>query len=329
MKREFTYTDFDREIWDKEFEDFVPQKIYDMHTHLWTESGQEKMPENNSPLRYDAPFAKLKEWSCKIFPNRECHFFCLGSPIENMDVEKHNQWLSEEMKNDPESISAMIVTPQTNDNHLVHGFSELNFDGVKPYRVFAPDPKSARISDYLPEAQLEIINQYKKAVMLHLSMPDGADNPKNLADLKLYTKKYPDIKWVLAHCARAFNSMFIEKAIHTLKDIPNIWYDTSAVNDLYTHVLLLRHENIKRIMFGSDNIVAGSVRGKYITRARSWEFYDKEKNLDYCDSRLTLVIYEQLLQQKRAFDILELNKTDINRVFCENAANFIKLLRDH
>ena len=28
-------TDFDREIWREELEDFVPAKIFDAHTHLW------------------------------------------------------------------------------------------------------------------------------------------------------------------------------------------------------------------------------------------------------------------------------------------------------
>ena len=198
---------------------------------------------------------------------------------------------------------------------------------MKPYRLFAPDPRCARIRDFLPEPLLEVINEYGRAVTLHLSMPDGADSPQNLADLKYLTKKYPNIKWILAHCARAFNSIFLEKSIHILKHLPNIYYDTSAVNDLYTHYLLLKHESIDRIMFGSDNVAAGCDRGKYITYGRAWQFYPGVEQLEHCDGRATLVVYEQLLQQKRAADILELSNNAINKLFCKNAESLINNLK--
>ena len=35
---EFEYLDFDREIWEKELEDFVPPIVYDMHSHIWSET---------------------------------------------------------------------------------------------------------------------------------------------------------------------------------------------------------------------------------------------------------------------------------------------------
>ena len=35
---EFNYLPFDRDIWNKELEAFVPDVIYDMHTHMWSET---------------------------------------------------------------------------------------------------------------------------------------------------------------------------------------------------------------------------------------------------------------------------------------------------
>ena len=157
-------------------------------------------------------------------------------------------------------------------------------------------------------------------------MPDGANSPQNITDLKYLTKKYPNVKWILAHCARAFNSTFLERSIHILKHLPNIYYDTSAVNDLYTHYLLLKHESINRIMFGSDNVAAGCARGKYITYGRAWQFYPGAEQLEHCDGRATLVVYEQLLQQKRAADILELSSDAINKLFWKNAESLINNL---
>ncbi|MFA7186491.1 MAG: amidohydrolase family protein, partial [Victivallales bacterium] len=307
MKRKLTYNDFDREFWERELENFVPRKIYDIHTHLWTENGQEHLPPADTILRTEINFFGLRRWSAQLFPGRECRFLVMGTPIPGMDTAKHNRWLAKEIAADRASAAAMVVTPATTQEELSSGFEKDNFCAVKPYRIFAADPKYARIVDFLPEPLLEVINKHKKAVILHLSMPDGADSPQNIEDLRYLTGKYPNVKWVLAHCARAFNSIFLEKAIHILKHLPNIYYDTSAVNDLYTHYLLLKHEAPERIMFGSDNVAAGCDRGKYITYAGAWQFYPGAERLEHCDARATLVVYEQLVQQKRAADMLGLS----------------------
>ncbi|MDD5728253.1 MAG: amidohydrolase family protein [Victivallales bacterium] len=327
MNKLLIYNDFDREFWNRELEAFVPRKIYDMHTHLWTESGQEHLPPAvGGGLRTENGLQALKNWSAQLFPDRECHFLALGTPIPGMNVAAHNQWLAQELAADAASVAGMLVTPATVQDELREGFVKHKFLAVKPYLFFAPDPKSARITDFLPEPLLEVINDYGRAVVLHLSMPDGADSAQNIADLKYLTAKYPDVKWILAHCARAFNGVFLEKSIHIFKHIPNIYYDTSAVNDLYTHYLLLKHENIDRIMFGSDNIASGCSRGKYISYARAWQFYPGAENSAHCDGRATLVVYEQLLQQKRALDMLEFPIAAADRIFCRNAELFISEL---
>ena len=327
MGNTLTYNEFDREFWNRELNNFVPQKIYDMHTHLWTETGQGHLPPVDSALRNEIDFAALRNWTSQIFPGRECHFLALGTPIPGVDAVSQNKWLAKEVAKDSASVAGMLVTPATTIKELKDAFEKNNFDVVKPYLLFAANPRNARIVDFLPEPLLEVINEYKKAVTLHLSMPDGADSPQNLSDLKYLTGKYPHIKWILAHCARAFNSVFLEKSIHFLKELPNIWYDTSAVNDLYTHYLLLKNENIDRIMFGSDNVAAGCGRGKYITYARAWQFFPGSEQLAHCDNRATLVVYEQLLQQKRAAEILGLSVEDIAKIFWKNAECLIKNIK--
>jgi glutamate-1-semialdehyde 2,1-aminomutase len=327
MNKALTYNDFDRDFWNRKLRDFVPEKIYDMHTHLWTEDGQEHLPPANGGLRTEIDFAGLKHWSAQLFPEREYHFSALGTPVPGMNVQKHNSWLAEQTALDKASIAGMLVTPATSAQELKHGFEQNKFQVIKPYLLFAPDPPNAKITDFLPESLMEVINEYGKAVTLHLSMPEGISSPQNIADLKYLTRKYPNIKWILAHCARAFNSIFLEKPIHILKHIPNIYYDTSAVNDLYSHYLLLKHENINRVMFGSDNVAASCIRGKYFSYARAWQFRPGAEQLGYCDGRATLVIYEQLLQQKRAADILELSNNEINKLFWENAESLIKSIK--
>ena len=79
----------------------------------------------------------------------------------------------------------------------------------------------------------------------------------NLADLAEYTtKRYPGIKWLLAHCARSFTYWPIRQAVERLRDLPNIHYDTSAVTDVRPYITLLTKEDPKRIFWGSDGVGA-------------------------------------------------------------------------
>ena len=320
-------TAHDHEFRMKHLESFIPSKIYDMHTHIWTEKGQDPSRLAPSSLRMEAGTDELRCWSNQLFGDRECHYLLLGTPLKNMNRRNHNLFLQNEVQKDELSIAGMIATADMSPEEMAENFDSGHFHAVKPYRVFADDPAHARITDFIPEKLLEVVDHYRMAVTLHLSFPSGAAAPENQADLKYLTSRYPGIKWILAHCARAFNANFLTDSIHVLKHLPNIYYDTSAVNDLYTHYLLLKYEDRKRIMFGSDNIVAGGVKGKYVTYADSWFYLPGQEHLEHCPTEAVPVVYEQLLQQKRAADMLEMNRYEIEDLFFRNAENLIAVLK--
>jgi len=204
---------------------------------------------------------------------------------------------------------------------------EHGFFGMKPYRTFAPDMTSARIGDFLPEGLIEVADEKGMAVTLHLARKEGPADRENLADLERLTRRYARVQWILAHCARGFNSWFLEQGIEVLRDLPNIWYDSAAVNDLYSHCLLLEREDRKRVMFGSDDVVAGCARGKYITYGRAWQFHPGQEELEHCNPTPTLVVYEQLRQERQAAQMLGLTRTEIEDHFAGNAQRLIALVR--
>ena len=322
----FEYIGFDREIWEKELEAFVPSTVYDMHTHIWSAA---HAPEGDigalgTPFDYQAQL----DWAANLYPGREMHYLVLGTPVVGMDVEGHNSWMAEELAADPQSAVNMAVTPDMSAEYVAGQVEKHGFLGLKPYRTFAPDPADARIGDYLPEHLIEVAHDMGLAVTLHLAKKTGVADPENQEDLERYTRQYPRVQWILAHCARAFNAFMMEESIHVLTDLPNIWYDTAAVNDMYSHFLLMKHEDRSRVMFGSDNIVAGCARGKYVTYGRAWEYFAGHGELPHCDPTPTLVIYEQLRQERQVADILGLTRDEIDDHFAGNARRFIARVRE-
>jgi len=325
---EFTYIDFDRDIWEKELDDFVPQVVYDMHTHIWSDRHRGELEPSHEGLRAEFDYRDHLKWAADLYPGREMHYLVLGTPITGgIDIEGHNTWMAQQVSADPHSAVNMLVTPDMTPDDVAAQVTRHGFLGLKPYRTFAPDPANARIRDFLPESLIEVAHDMGLAITMHLSKMTGPADKENQQDLKDYTSRYPRAQWILAHCARAFNAFMMEEAIHFLKDLPNIWYDTSAVNDVYSHFLLMKHEDRKRVMFGSDNIVAGCERGKYVTYGRAWEYFPGMPDLLHCDPTPTLVIYEQLRQERQVADMLGLTPSEIEDHFAGNARRFIEQMR--
>jgi hypothetical protein len=317
------YREIDRDIWETELEGFVPRVVHDMHVHVWSEAHKGSLEGPAEGLRMEIDYAAHLQWAEQVFPGREMHFLALGTPIPGMDLEGHNRWMADQFAPDPLSRVNILVTPDMSPDHVAGRARDLNAFGLKPYRLFASDPAECRIADYLPESQIEVADDLGLAVTLHLSKKIGPADEDNLVDLEHYTRRYPRIQWILAHCARGFNAFMLETSIHRLCDMPNIWYDTSAVNDLYAHYLLMKHEDRHRVMFGSDGVVCACMRGKYITYGKAWEAYTGNPDLPHCDPTPTFVIYEQLRQERQVAEMLELNAQEIEDHFSGNAIRFV------
>jgi len=324
---EYDYTEFDREIWENELENFVPSVIYDIHTHIWSEAHKGNAEGEPGGLRTNFGYQSHLDWAADLYPGREIHFLVIGTPIVGLDAQGHNDWMAAEMASDPDSAVNMMVTPEMTAEYIAEQVKKHNFLGLKPYRTFAPDPGEARIRDFLPEHQIEVAHDMGLAITMHLSKWTGPADAENQTDLERYTREYSGAQWILAHCARAFNSFMMERAIDFLCTLPNIWYDTSAINDLYSHYLLMKYEDRKRVMFGSDNIVAGCARGKYITWGNAWTLFQNDKDLPHCNSMPTLVIYEQLRQERQVAEMLGLTEGEIEDHFFGNGRRFIQMIR--
>ncbi|MBQ9500896.1 MAG: amidohydrolase family protein [Lentisphaeria bacterium] len=308
---------FDREIWQEELEDFVPKRIFDVHTHLWDD--RFAPPEGTTTPQVH--WRDLDSWSREVFPGRDIGFLLLGMPVSGMKLDGFHAFMAGEIARSEHRLGSTIVTPAIPAHELEELIEKYHFRGLKPYRFFAPDPADCRITDYFPEELIEVADGHGMFVTLHLAKFDGVADPENLADLVRLTRRYPRVRWILAHCARAFNPYTLEKTVFALRDLPNIWYDLSAVCDARSHYLLMKHEDISRLMFGTDNICAGGVRGNYITWGRGWKFFPGAE-VSHCRGDATLVCYEQLRAMKRASDMAGLTSDDVEAVFYGNARAF-------
>ncbi len=319
------YSAHDQQIWDEELQDFVPMRVFDAHMHLF--DPQHLAPTAPESSRWTfTDVATAQAWAAKLYPGRETHFLYLGAPLPGLDVQAYNAWCQAQVQQHPQSRLNRLVTPACCVRDIERDVRSHGVVGLKPYRVFSVsgDIAQCRIEDFLPHPQLELANELGLWVTLHLSRFQGCADELNLRDLREYTlTRYPRIKWILAHCARSFTYWPIRQAIAQLRELPNIWYDVSAVTDVRPLITLFSHEDRRRILYGSDGVDATYFHGQYAALGRAWQGVDAHRlklQFPHCDGRPILAIYEQLLAMKQAAEIAQWSQDDIENLFWRNAA---------
>jgi len=316
------YTESDRQVWEEDLASFVPMKIFDAHIHLWSDILlPPDDPNRGSSPTWDMP--TTVEVNQTIFPGREIGYLILGNPFPGCDVDAQSRFFAEQMKLNKNSRVHRLVTPACRVEDIRADIETLGFTGLKPYRIFSTtgDIDQCRIHEFLTHEQMELANDLGLWVTMHLSRQHGCADEYNLKDLEEYTNnRYPKIKWILAHCARAFTYWPLRQSIDRLRDMPNIWYDSSAVTDFMPHYTLFKKEDHRRIMFGTDNLVANAWHGKYVAMGRFWyQMGTPQPTPDHTDARPVLSVYEQLLCMKHAAEIAELSPSQIEDIFFNNA----------
>ena len=148
---------------------------------------------------------------------------------------------------------------------------------------------------------------------------------KIFLDLISLSSKYPNVKWILAHCARSYSAWAIEKVAKKLRDLKNIWFDCSTVCESDALDALYTGVGMDRVMYGSDDMI-GPLRGKYITFGKAWTFlspYNHSLNLSHCDDRMTFIRYEQLRAMKRGARQVGLSEKQKKALFHDTAKKLV------
>ena len=318
------YRETDRQIWEEELDDFVPGRMLDAHIHCYWRSNFPGGPPKHE--RSDADLQTLNQWAAALYPGRKMQYLILGTPHPGIDVARHVESVRQEIEGVPGIRHHRVVTPACKIEDIERDLRNPQFTGLKPYRTFSVtgDIAECRIHEFLPHEQMEFANEHGLWVTMHLSRFHGCADQHNLDDLEQYTtQRYPNIKWLLAHCARSFTYWPIQHAVERLREMPNIHYDTSAVTDVRPYITLLTQENTDRIFWGSDGVAAAFFHGQYVALGRAWQHYDADEGqlqFPHCDGRPILAVYEQLLALKFAAQVAELSADQIEGIFWRNAA---------
>ena len=180
------------------------------------------------------------------------------------------------------------------------------------YALIGEDAKTrdryleASIFDFLPPSQLEILNERRAWVTLHVPRAGRLAAPQNIAEIGRIRREYPRITLVIAHLGRCYTPSHAEEAFPRLAKDEGLYFDNSAVFHPEVHRLALATFGSQRILYGTDNPVF-YMRGRQQYHGREYVnhtdypfHFNQQREPAEVESRYTLYLYEGLHSLREA-----------------------------
>jgi uncharacterized protein len=336
------YTDVDRAFWLEHLDPWLPQRIFDAHTHVTEPRFRLAAMSEEKRRQYWVnevvePIGADNADRCHklVFPGRDFGCLCFGSANLDFDIDGENACLQAECERRGWYRLAVVRPQWTADRVAL----ELNHPGVLGVKVYYAlidnDPITrdkyleASIFDFLPHHQLELLDERRCWVTLHVPKADRLGHPANIAEVKEIRRRYPGVKLVIAHLGRCYTMPHAREAFPHFADDEGLYFDSSAVVNSEVHRLALETFGPKRILYGSDNPVF-YMRGRRLFNGRQYInhtdypfHFNRDHESPAIEAKYTLFMYEELLAIRRACESIELDRTDIEAIFSENARRLI------
>ena len=180
------YRDCDRQIWEEDLNDFVPDRILDAHIHMFNRADFKSL----SPKLLNAEdndLDDLNAWAKVLYPGRRMNYLTLGYPsftvLGEVDVAKQVVFMKSEIEKMPEVRHHRLVTPSCKIEDIARDMEHPQIIGLKPYRTHSVtgDIHQCRIHEFLPHEQMELANEQGLWVTMHLSPMTAA--PTNIISM--------------------------------------------------------------------------------------------------------------------------------------------------
>jgi uncharacterized protein len=341
------YDNSDAEVYRNEFLNFLPEKIFDSHIHLWdriqirdeiSQSRQKQNPFLDDDLIDGYTIQDFKIAAEKLFPGKTCTGLFFGLPLKEFDLEKTNKYISGICKKE-NCYGLYMPVPALKE--IPENFFADRFIGFKPYPDLAefrePEDFSKldidiSIFDFVPKIIFDFANRYGLIILLHLPRKGRLSDKRNIRELDKISEKYPNVKIILAHAGRSYCYEDIKHSINEIKHMQNLYMDTAMVNDFLVNRTILDVLGPDKLLFGSDSAIS-LLKGKNIEINNTHYFVTKEPKQWSLSSasmttNFTFFLYETIRAIKMATEELKMDKTQVEKIFYSNITGLIQEIKN-
>ena len=317
--------EMDKKIYQEEFANVLPDKIFDAHVHIFEKAEfpeNFEFPEQSCYKRFGGEFslALWHELMHELLPGHEVYINCFGVP----DLHSDHDWVPQ--VNHQNEFSMVLVSPADKVEDLARRVENSKAVGVKPYldyaaHVFNKKANDVEILDMLSAEQLDYINKKGLAITLHIPRSGRFADVLNQRQMVDLCGRYSNIKFIFAHIGRAYFMRNIKESnIEELAQYSNAYVDTAMINNPDIIKYACDHFPAGRILFGSDAPIA-LLRGKSVEINNQYAYLMGENykiGTAILDTenivKFTTFFYEQLRAVIAAAD-----SDTMNKIFFDNA----------
>jgi predicted TIM-barrel fold metal-dependent hydrolase len=324
IMKDWVVTEWDRELFERELESFVPATVFDAHAHWYradhfSAGAAPLLVQSGPPVAGSAAFDRAIR---QLMPDRRIEGLFFPYPHPALDVAAGNEFLHQELSGRPGSRGQMLVTPGQDPEFIRETVRRCGFVGLKCYHVYSPHRPTfdSPIEEFLPESQVRVAHEQGLSITLHMVRPRALADVANQETIRRYCGRYPNMRLILAHAARGFNAHHTILGIESLRGLSNVWFDTSAVTDCGAVEAIVHTFGHQRILYGSDFPVS-HLRGRCVGLGDSFLWISPDNtNLEvpYAKLELALVGHEALRTLKVAAMSTRLTDSQVEDIFCNN-----------
>jgi len=321
---------------------YLPPAVLDFHAHTWRKSDWFRVPWESGTQggKYmvaaeDYPVDRLVGDGRASFPDREYRAVCFGYPTPSADNEKDTAYVAGAGRTRGMYPLMIAGAPLHISGALIRQRLEAGrFLGFKVYLPWhGDDYGNTSVRDMLDPNEMDIAHELGLVVLLHVPRSGRLADPEIQAGVKWLSEGWPRAKIVLAHCGRCYMPAEMQRAIGSLKNLSNVYLDTSMVMDETVLRMVFDGIDSSRVLYATDFPVAAMV-GR---RVRVMDHWVDVVQGDYPPSAyrvhaegiratyMSLEIAAAVLTAGRAAGI---GDEKLRRVFFENGMNVLRSVRN-
>lgn len=327
---DWSATDQDWELFRRELDGFVPDRIFDSHVHLYN---VDYFPQDDIPPALAAGPRVVDaevylDHMAELIPGRAIGGLVFPFPRARLRMEEANRFAAAEAAKLPHSRAQMMVAPEDDPEAIRETVRSLGLAGLKCYHLYSPATPTfdSPIEAFLPEEQVRVANEEKLSITLHIVKDRSLADPENQRTLRRYAETYPDMRLILAHAARGFNPHHTAEGIGSMTGLPNVYFDTAVVTDYGAIEAIVQTIGHQAVLYGSDFPVSHT-RGREIALGDTfvWLHEGDFPDSPYGPPHVPFVGFESLRVHKLAARHLRLTDSQMEDIFYGNAARLYDL----